>query len=63
MPSHQVCSYRAPMTTSLLVIAAGLTPIAGALFPPPLTRVAALPMSAALIWLGISLWSHETPAA
>ncbi len=47
----------------LLIAAAALTPVAGALLPHTLERMAALPMGAALIWLGISLWSNRTPAA
>ena len=47
----------------LLVAAAAVTPVAGALLPHTLERLAALPMGAALIWLGWSLWSHRTPTA
>ena len=40
----------------LLIVAAAVTPIAGALLPHNLERMAAIPMGLALIWLGISLW-------
>lgn len=43
----------------LLIAAAVLTPIAGALLPHPLERIAAIPMGLALIWLGYSLWSDQ----
>jgi hypothetical protein len=42
----------------LLIAAAVVTPIAGALLPHTLERGAALPMGAALIWLGYSLWRN-----
>lgn len=42
----------------LLIAAAVITPIAGALLPHALERGAALPMGAALIWLGFSLWKN-----
>ena len=41
----------------LLIAAAAVTPIAGALLPHTLERMAAIPMGLALIWLGFSLWS------
>ena len=41
----------------LLIAAAVLTPIAGALLPHTLERMAAIPMGLALAWLGCSLWS------
>ena len=41
----------------LMIAAAVLTPVAGALLPHALERMAALPMGAALVWLGASLWS------
>jgi hypothetical protein len=47
----------------LLIAAAAVTPVAGALLPHALERLAALPMGAALIWLGWSLWSNRMPAA
>lgn len=47
----------------LLIAAAAVTPVAGALLPHALERMAALPMGAALIWLGYSLWSTRTRAA
>lgn len=47
----------------LLIAAAAVTPVAGALLPHALERMAALPMGAALVWLGYSLWSNRTPAA
>ncbi|WP_104168867.1 hypothetical protein [Arthrobacter sp. SX1312] len=43
----------------LLVMAAALTPVAGALLPHTLERLAAIPMGLALIWLGYSLWSDQ----
>jgi hypothetical protein len=43
----------------LLIAAAAVTPIAGALLPHALERLAALPMGAAFIWLGWSLWSNH----
>jgi hypothetical protein len=42
----------------LLIVAAAVTPIAGALLPHALERGAAIPMGLALAWLGYSLWSH-----
>lgn len=41
----------------LMIAAAIVTPVAGALLPHTLERMAALPMGAALAWLGYSLWS------
>ena len=43
----------------LLIGAAAVTPIAGALLPHTLERMAAVPMGLALIWLGYSLWSDQ----
>ncbi|MEC5199863.1 hypothetical protein RCH21_002102 [Arthrobacter sp. PL16] len=43
----------------LLVAAAAITPVAGALLPHTLERMAAVPMGLALIWLGYSLWSDQ----
>lgn len=43
----------------LLIVAAAITPVAGALLPHTLERMAALPMGAALIWLGYSLLSDQ----
>jgi hypothetical protein len=42
----------------LLIVAAAITPVAGALLPHALERMAAIPMGLALIWLGFSLWSN-----
>ncbi|WBM79695.1 hypothetical protein KIV56_15820 [Cryobacterium breve] len=42
----------------LLIVAAAVTPIAGALLPHALERMAAIPMGLALIWLGYSLWTN-----
>ncbi|MBC7441516.1 MAG: hypothetical protein H7311_03190 [Ramlibacter sp.] len=42
----------------LLIAAAAVTPLAGALLPHALERMAAIPMGLALIWLGYSLWSN-----
>ena len=47
----------------LLIVAAAITPIAGALLPHSLERMAAIPMGLALIWLGISLWSDQRTSA
>jgi hypothetical protein len=49
----------------LLIVAAAATPVVGALLQHPLDRIAAIPMGLALIWLGVSLWSHhrEDPSA
>ncbi|TFD74488.1 hypothetical protein [Cryobacterium fucosi] len=47
----------------LLIIAAAVTPVAGALLPHTLERMAAIPMGLALIWLGFSLWSDRRTAA
>ena len=48
----------------LLIIAAAVTPIAGALLPHTLERMAAIPKGLALIWLSYSLQSdqHKTTA-
>jgi len=43
----------------LLIAAAVVTPLAGALLPHTLERMAAVPMGVALIWLGYSLWSDQ----
>ncbi|HEV7847766.1 MAG TPA: hypothetical protein VGO88_00370 [Mycetocola sp.] len=43
----------------LLMVAAAVTPVAGALLPHTLERLAAIPMGLALIWLGYSLWSDQ----
>lgn len=43
----------------LLIAAAAVTPIAGALLPHTLERMAAVPMGLALVWLGYSLWSDQ----
>ncbi|GAB2815861.1 hypothetical protein GCM10027022_02390 [Alpinimonas psychrophila] len=43
----------------LLIVAAVVTPIAGALLPHTLERMAAVPMGLALIWLGYSLWTNS----
>jgi len=43
----------------LLIAAAAVTPVAGALLPHTLERMAAIPMGLALIWLGFSLWSDQ----
>ncbi|CAN5230219.1 hypothetical protein [Frigoribacterium sp. UYMn621] len=47
----------------LLIAAAAITPVAGALLPHTLERLAALPMGAAMVWLGWSLWSSRMPTA
>jgi hypothetical protein len=47
----------------LLIVAAALTPIAGALLPHTLERLAAIPMGAALVWLGFSLWADQRKSA
>ncbi|GAA0997713.1 hypothetical protein [Subtercola frigoramans] len=44
----------------LLIAAAAITPVAGALLPHTLERMAAVPMGLALVWLGISLFSNVT---
>jgi hypothetical protein len=46
----------------LLIVAAAITPIAGALLPHNLERLAAIPMGLALIWLGVSLWTDQRVA-
>lgn len=43
----------------LLIAAAAVTPVAGALLPHALERMAAIPMGLAMIWLGYSLWSRQ----
>ena len=40
----------------LLIVAAVITPVAGALLPHALERMAAIPMGLGIIWLGLSLW-------
>jgi len=47
----------------LLIAAAAVTPVAGALLPHALERMAAIPMGLALIWLGYSLWSDQRKSA
>jgi len=47
----------------LLIAAAAVTPIAGALLPHSLERLAAIPMGLALIWLGTSLWMDQRKKA
>ena len=44
---------------TLLMAAAAATPIAGALLPHALERMAAIPMGLALVWLGFSLFSDQ----
>jgi hypothetical protein len=43
----------------LLIVAAAITPVAGALLPHTLERMAAVPMGLAIAWLGFSLWSDQ----
>ena len=43
----------------LLIVAAAVTPVAGALLPHALERMAAVPMGLALIWFGYSLWKNS----
>lgn len=43
----------------LLIVAAAVTPVAGALLPHALERMAAIPMGLALIWLGVALWRDQ----
>lgn len=43
----------------LMIIAAVITPVAGALLPHALERMAAVPMGLAIAWLGISLWADQ----
>ena len=43
----------------ILIAAAAATPIAGALLPHALERMAAVPMGFALVWLGFSLFSDQ----
>lgn len=47
----------------LLIAAAAITPVAGALLPHTLERMAAIPMGLALIWLGYSLWTDQRASA
>lgn len=47
----------------LLIAAAAVTPLAGALLPHTLERMAAIPMGLALVWLGYSLWSDQRSSA
>jgi hypothetical protein len=47
----------------LLIATAAVTPVAGALLPHTLERLAAIPMGIALIWLGYSLWTDRRKAA
>jgi hypothetical protein len=41
----------------LMIVAALITPVAGALLPHALERMAAVPMGLAIAWLGFSLWA------
>ena len=41
----------------LMIVAAVITPVAGALLPHALERMAAVPMGLAIAWLGYSLWA------
>jgi len=41
----------------LMIVAAVITPVAGALLPHALERMAAVPMGLAIAWLGFSLWA------
>jgi hypothetical protein len=43
----------------LLIVAAAITPIAGALLPHTLERMAAVPMGLAIAWLGFSLLTDQ----
>lgn len=47
----------------LLIVAAVITPVAGALLPHALERMAAIPMGLGLIWLGLSLWMDQRKTA
>ncbi|HQG69672.1 MAG TPA: hypothetical protein PK237_04470 [Rhodoglobus sp.] len=47
----------------LLIVAAVITPIAGALLPHALERMAAIPMGLGIIWLGLSLWMDQRKTA
>ena len=46
-------------TGILLIVAAVITPVAGALLPHALERMAAIPMGLGIIWLGLSLWMDQ----
>ena len=43
----------------LLIVAAVITPVAGALLPHALERMAAIPMGLGIIWVGLSLWMDQ----
>lgn len=43
----------------LMIAAAVITPVAGALLPHALERMAAIPMGLALVWLGVSLFTAQ----
>jgi hypothetical protein len=47
----------------LLIAAAVITPVAGALLPHALERMAAIPMGLGFIWLGLSLWMDQRKTA
>jgi len=47
----------------LLIAAAVITPVAGALLPHALERMAAIPMGLGFLWLGISLWMDQRKTA
>ena len=47
----------------LLIVAAVITPVAGALLPHALERMAAIPMGLGIIWLGLSLWMDQRKTA
>ena len=47
----------------LLIVAAVITPIAGALLPHARERMAAIPMGLGIIWLGLSLWMDQRKTA
>jgi len=47
----------------LLIAAAVITPVAGALLPHALERMAAIPMGLGIIWLGLSLWMDQRKTA
>jgi hypothetical protein len=47
----------------LLIVAAVITPVAGALLPHALERMAAIPMGLGFVWLGLSLWMDQRKTA
>lgn len=60
-----IATFRAsilPRGAAGLLIIGAVAPLASALLPHPFDRILAVPMGAALAWLGYALWSERRPS-